>query len=60
MNDVTVLIERCCCSNVFEEKNVLSHCRPEKKKFAFIIQIILLKGGRTLEMFYCKFQFLKP
>jgi len=29
---VTVLIERCCYSNVFEERNVLSHCRPEKKE----------------------------
>jgi len=30
---VKVLTERCCYSNVFEEKSVLAHCRPEKKKF---------------------------
>jgi len=29
--DVTVLTERCCYSNVFEEKTVLAHCRPEKR-----------------------------
>jgi len=51
---VTVLTERCCYSNVFEEKSVLSHCRPEKKKFALIIQIILIKASSTLQMFYCK------